>query len=150
MIPNGSEGIGHLAARIFGDLVPKAPDAYAMSDLAMIATLLGMAAEDYDRAADVLIADETEITAIFDAARPNIADPVLKARMASALVSPPEGYRVSQLSARADAAMRVLIDLHAWVEIAQDEGLLWAVELNGRIWRFLERHTERRAYHAAF
>ena len=150
MIPNGSEGIGHLAARIFGDLVPKAPDAYAMSDLAMIATLLGMAAEDYDRAADVLIADETEITAIFDAARPNIADTVLKARMASALAALPEGYRVSQLSARADAAMRVLIDLQGAVEIAQDEGSLWAVVLNCRIWRFLERHTERRAYHAAF
>lgn len=150
MIPNGSEGIGHLAARIFDDLVPKAPDAYAMSDLAMIATLLGMAAEDYDRAADVLLADEAELAELFDAAQPYSLNPVLQARMAAALASPPEGYRVSQLSARADTAMRVLIDLHEAIEIAQDEGSVWAVVLNGRIWRFLERHTERRAYQAAF
>ena len=150
MIPNGREGIGHLAARVFADLVPKASDAYSMSDLAMIATLLGMAAEDYDRAADVLLADEAEIAEIFDAATSSITDPVLLARMSSAFALPPRDYRVAQLSARADAAMRVLIDLHATVEIAQDAGAGWAEMLNGRIWRFLERHTERRAYHVAF
>jgi hypothetical protein len=150
MIPNGAEGIGHIVARIFGDLVPKASDAYAMSDLAMIATLLGMAAEDYDRAADVLLADEAEIVEIFDLARIHVVDEQLRQRMTGAIVGPPESYRVSQLSARVDAAMRVLIALHEAVEVAQESGAGWAEVLNGRIWSFLERHTERRAYHAAF
>ena len=150
MNPNGAEGIGHIAARIFGDLVPKASDAYAMSDLAMIATLLGMAAEDYDRAADVLLADEAEIVEIFDLARIHVVDEQLRQRMTGAIVGPPESYRVSRLSARVDAAMRVLIALHEAVEVAQESGAAWAEVLNGRIWRFLERHTERRAYHAAF
>lgn len=149
MIPRGSEGIAHLAARIMADLVPGAANAYSMSDLAMIATLMSMTAEDYDRAVEVLIADERDMCEIFSVARAHVADPTLGRRLEAAFRSPPENLRVSHLSARADGAMQVLIDLHALVETARDTGAHWADPLDRQIWSFLERHTERRAYHAA-
>jgi hypothetical protein len=149
MIPRGGEGVAHLGARIMADLVPRAVDAYSMSDLAIIATLVGLIAEDYDRAADVLLADEVDMRAIFAAAEANVTDPDLRRRLATSLATPPEGWRVSQLSERGDAAMRVLIDLHSVAETAMDAGEDWAVAINARIWTFLERHVDRRAYHAA-
>ncbi len=149
MIPRGGEGIGHLATRIAVDLIPKAADAYMAADLGMLASLLNMVAQDYDRAADVLLADTQDIEAIFAAAGPLIEDDALRRRMAATMSARPEGMRVHQLAAQADAATRVLIDLHAHVESAEAAGCDWAASLNRTIWTFLDAHVARRRYDTA-
>jgi len=150
MIPKGAEGIGHLATRLLTETMPKATDAYMAADLGMVAGLLGMVAQDYDRAAEVLMTDDAEIRALFDEAAGLPLGAKIKDRMAAALASRPAGFRISQLSEHMDTIMRVLIDLHAAVEDAAADGAAWAGPFDAKIWTFLENHVARHAYDSAF
>ncbi len=150
MIPHGAQGAGHLATRIAMDLIPKATDAYVISDLGMIAGLIGLVAQDYDRAAEVLTSDLERLRGLFAQAEPLIADPDLKARLAAARELRPVSLRISALSADADLALKVLIDLHAAVENAVDAGEPWAPGLDREIWTYLDEYVAKRTYNAAF
>jgi hypothetical protein len=146
MIPAGSGGVACLADRIRDDLIPRAPDAYTAGDLSFLMHMLAAVAADYDRAVDVFVTEHDLLTALFSAARPHIEDAGLAARIDAALVAKVEGLRTPVLSARADIALRLLIDLHAAVETAEDAGAPWARDLNDKIWCFLDGYVERRAY----
>jgi hypothetical protein len=146
MIPRGSQGVANLAARIAGDLIPKAGDAYTGYDLGLIATLIGMVAQDYDRGAAVLAAEQAALTPILREAAARLDDADLKERIAAALALPPPGLRVSELTARSDLSLRLLIDAHAAVETAAIAGETWAHDLDAQIWRFLDAQAQAQAY----
>ena len=150
MIPGGSAGVNSLAARILIDLIPKAADAYTMADLGMLAALVNMVGQDFDRAAQVLVSDLDEARAIFREAQPHIAEPDLGRRIAEVGATHPDSLAIPVLNAHADVAMRVLIDLHAAVEAAMDRGDDWAPALDRRIWAFLDEYVAKRAYDSAF
>ncbi len=150
MIPRGSEGVRHLATRVVADLIPKAVDAYTAADLGLTTALLDMVAQDYDRAVEVLVADQDDMRALFEAALGSIDDVALAARMSAAIAARPASLRVKDQSALADIAMRVLIDLQAYAEDAEARGEAWASALNLKIWTFLDAHVARRAYDSAF
>jgi hypothetical protein len=150
MIPNGAAGVDSLAARILFDLIPKATDAYTMADLGMLAGLVRMVGQDFDRAAQVLASDLEAARAIFQEAAPHIRNEDLKRRLAEAAASRPESLAIPVLNTHADIAMRVLIDLHATVEDALEAGADWAPALDRRIWGFLDEYVAKRAYDSAF
>jgi hypothetical protein len=149
MIPKGSEGIGHLAHRLMVDLLPKAATPYAGADLAMIAQLLALVGQDYDRAVDVMILEHGEICEILRDSEPRLGDPHWSRRIQSVLAATPSSFRVQALTARADIALQALIDLQARIEEEEAGGASWAAALNRRIWRFLEGHVERHSYQLA-
>ncbi len=109
-----------------------------------------MVAQDYDRAVEVLVADQSDMRALFEAALGSIDDAALAARMSAAITARPASLHVKDQSAQADIAMRVLIDLHAYVEDAEARGEARASALNLKIWTFLDVHVARRAYDSAF
>jgi hypothetical protein len=150
MIPGASQGVDNLIARVMIDLIPKATDAYTIADLGMIAGLLKMVGQDFDRAAEVLTSDLEATRAILREAEPHIGDPNMKRRMAEVIASRPESLAIPNLNAHADVAMRVLIDLHAAVEDAVDAGAAWAPALDRRLWAFLDEYVAKRAYDSAF
>ena len=150
MIPAGSAAVDSLAMRILIDLIPKAADAYTMADLGMLAGLVRMVGQDFDRAADVLVSDLEAARAIFREAATNIEDEDLRRRMADAVAARPESLMIPVLNAHADTAMRVLIDLHAATEDAMAAGADWAPALDRRIWAFLDEYVAKRAYDSAF
>ena len=150
MIPKGAAGIDHLATRMVTGLLPKAADAYMGADIGLLSALVRLVAQDYDRAADVLMSDIEAAAAIFRDAAPDIADQDLKRRMAEAAAWRPHSLKVGALSAHADTVLRVLIDLHAAVEAAADDGAEWAPALDRRIWVFLDEYVAKRAYDSAF
>ena len=143
MIPKGSAGIAHIAGRIVQDLMPRAGDLYMATDLAYLSLLLGMVAQDYDRAADVLVTEERELVAILRKASAHLSDEGLRKRIAAALEQTPTILRVSELTAHSDTLLRLLIDVH---EVVETDSAAWARELDGEIWRFLESHAAQRAY----
>src|SRR5579859_4638446 len=98
------------------DLMPKAADAYMAADIGMLAGLVRLVAQDFDRAAEVMMSDVEAAAAIFRDAAPDIADQDLKRRMAEAAAWRPASLRIEALSAHADTVLRILIDLHAAVE----------------------------------
>jgi hypothetical protein len=146
MIPKGTAGIENISARILGNLLPKMDDAYTIADLAIMANLVGMVGQDFDRAADVLISDHKDITEILRDALPHIKDKSLRQRMEATLAAEVPSFRVEALNARGDIAMRVLIDVQDAVEQAQGSGAPWAAALDSRIWKFLDAYVARRAY----
>jgi len=143
MIPKGSGGIAHIAGRIVQDLMPRAGDVYMATDLIYLSLLLGMVAEDYDRATDVLVTEERELVAILGKASAHMKDEGLRKRIAAALEKKPASLRVSDLTARSDTLLRLLIEVH---EAVETNDAAWARELDGEIWRFLEKHASLRAY----
>jgi hypothetical protein len=150
MIPGASQGVDNLVARVMIDLIPKATDAYTVADLAMIAQLLKMVGQDFDRAAEVLMSDLEATRGIFREADGHIEDADVKRRMAEVVASRPESLAIPVLNVHADVAMRVLIDVHAAVEAAQEAGADWAAALDRRIWVFLDEYVAKRAYDSTF
>jgi hypothetical protein len=149
MIPRGSEAIRHLVMRIAMDQIPKAADAYTATDLGFITALLGMVAQDYDRAAEVFVSEHAALRPIFNAAAAHLDDDDLATRIEAALELEAPSLRVSDLAARSDITMRLLIDIHAAVEVAAVAGAPWARDLDASIWRFLETHVTSHAYDVA-
>jgi hypothetical protein len=149
MIPRGSEAIRHLVTRIAQDLMPKATDAYTATDLGLFTALLGLVAQDYDRAAEVLVSEHAALMPLLSQAAPYLDDPALKARIAEALAAPAPSLRISALTARSDAALKLLIDVHAAVEDAVEDGAAWASTLDSELWRFLEAHVAAHSYESA-
>lgn len=141
MIPKASAAINNIVARIATDLAPRAPDAYAASDLGFISVLLMVVGQDFDRAADVLVTEHDEISALLAAARPHLPD--LADQIDAALAHAAPSLRIPDLNARADVTLTALIAVHAAVEIRTED---WAQALNLRIWRFLDGFAARRAY----
>lgn len=150
MIPRGAEAIRHLVARVAMDLMPRAPDAYTQADLGYITALMGMIAQDYDRAAAVQSADYEAMRPILGHAAERLDDAALRQRIADVLAAPQPSLHVSALTARTDAALAVLIDAHAAVEEAEAAGAGWAAELDDEIWRFLQAHVAAHAYDVPF
>lgn len=149
MIPRGSDAIRHLVARVAQDLIPKAHDAYTATDLGYFTVLMGMIAQDYDRAAEVLVCEHAALQPVLREAALHIDDAGLKARIAQALAAQTPSLRIGDLTARSDANLKLLIDLQAAIEEAEAGGADWARTINGEIWRFLEAHVAARAYEAA-
>ncbi|MBR0799645.1 hypothetical protein JQ615_30165 [Bradyrhizobium jicamae] len=149
MIPRGAEAIGRLAQRITNDLIPKAPDAYTIADLGLITALLGMIAQDFDRAADLLVSQHEAVCPILREAAARMAGSDLASRIEATLAQAPTSLRISDLSARSDATLRLMIEAHAAVEVAADAGANWAKRLDEAIWRFLEAQTAAEAYQVA-
>jgi hypothetical protein len=149
MIPRGSEAIRHLVTRIALDLMPKATDAYTATDLGLFTALLGLVAQDYDRAAEVLVTEHAALAPILSQAAVHLDDADLKARIAEALAAPAPSLRISALTARSDVTLKLLIDVHAAVEAAEAQGAVWAPALDGEIWRFLEAHVAAHSYESA-
>jgi len=149
MIPNAARGVSHIAARIAKDLVAKAPDAYFAADLAYITGLLSMIGQDYNRAAEVFTSEHALICEILGEAEPHIASGELRTRIAGARALETPSLRIPDLAARADREMKVLIDVHAAVEAAEENQEAWARPMNKKIWCFLERFVANRAYEVA-
>jgi len=148
MIPRGSEGIANLATRVGLHLIPSAPDAYTAADLGMMTMLLGLVAQDYDRAADVLVGERAALEPLFRKAATRL--PTLAARIGEALGAEAPSLKVHDLTARSDIDLKLLIDIQAAVEGATGADAEWATALDAEIWGFLEAHVAARAYEAAF
>jgi hypothetical protein len=149
MIPRGSEAIRHLVTRVAQDLIPKARDAYTAADLGYFTVLMGMVAQDYDRAADVLVSEHAALQLILREGARHLDDADLKTRIAEGLATEAPTLLVGDLTARSDVTLKLLIQLHAAIEVAEADGADWARTVNGEIWRFLEAHVAAHAYEAA-
>lgn len=146
MIPKASKGIANLAARIGEGLAAQAGDAYLATDLRLSAALISMIAQDYDRAADVLIAEHAPVVELLRQSLPHIADEGLADQVRQAIAFELRSHRVADLNERADQIMKALIKVHEAADRANERHEPWAHAFNLQIWSFLERWSAARAY----
>ncbi len=116
---------------------------YALGDAKMVAAMAIILAQEVDRAADVLIAENAALRGLFGKAVAQISGD-LADRVALAAASRDADFKVSTLEAGNAALRALLIDLHAMVEEHPEP---WATALNREIWAILLHGAERRMLH---
>lgn len=124
------------------NILPALGTDYVAGSAGTIGVGLNLAAQEFDRAADVLVADNQEIRALFAEASELLPDAKLTARLREAATSRDASFRVSELSRNNDTLNELLIELHTRVEELQSPP---AKKIEGKILKHLEASADRRS-----
>ena len=122
-------------------VIPAISPVYHQGTIGMIASMLAIAAEEWDRAASRRIEENIAIRAIFKSAANSVASSELRARLESLAKGVDADFRVSTLEKSNCELRAALIELHAAIENTPGAR---AREIEGEIWRELVKSTERR------
>jgi hypothetical protein len=139
--PDENLVLADFAARFAGEIAPQVQPAYLASAIGMSAGILGMIAEDWDRAAARRVEENRAIRRLFQLAAGLTLEPALAARLAALGQTNDDDLRLSALEAGNEALRAALIALHTAVE-GMDGGP--AKALNDAIWAELSASTLRR------
>jgi len=139
--PDENLVLADFAARFGGEIAPQVQPAYLAAAIGMSAGILGMIAEDWDRAAARRVEENRAVRGLFADAAALGLEPGLASRLAALAEGNDDDLRLSALEAGNEALRAALIELHAAVE-AMDGAA--AKALNDAIWRELAASTERR------
>lgn len=115
---------------------------YLAGSTGTIGVGLNLAAQEFDRAADLLVTDNRELRALFAAASESLEDAKLTARLREAATSRDASFRISELSHNNDTLNELLIELHTHVEELPGPP---AQEMEGRILKHLRASASRRS-----
>ena len=123
--------------------LPMLDTEHAQSNMGLTAMMLGMVAEEFDRAAHRRIEENRELRKIFSAAVTVVTDEDLKKRLQAASENKTNDYTVKTLDKLNCELLEVLIDLHAHVEELEGED---ARKINDAIWDEMEKAVKRREF----
>ena len=126
---------------LIGDVAPHLSAEYSMGHVGIMGLMLHMTAEVYDRAADIRLAENREMRALFGQAAALVEDGALKAKLTRAAEGRDVSFRISALEENNAALAALLIELQAHVEGSDAP---WAAGLEARIWDHLVATMERR------
>lgn len=141
MKPEVDVVLGGFLGTLLTEIAPQLGGEYSLGSVGIIAMTIGMAAQEFDRAADIRIAENREMRALFAEAAPLVEDSGLRARLSQAAASSDTSFRVSALNAANDALAALLIELQAAVEESQAG---WARGFEAKLWNYLVAAAERR------
>ena len=142
MKPGVDYALRTLAATLLTDVAPNVTVDYGRASAEFIAALMIVAAEDYDRAADVRVEENRAMREIFRDAAAIVPETALKAKLEAAALGEEASLRVSALDQTNDALKRILIELHEYVDGRPEP---WADRIDRMIWRELRASATRRA-----
>jgi hypothetical protein len=133
---------GDLLARV----APAVGSSYHQGTVGMVATLLAIAAEEWDRAASRRIEENAAIRVLFREAAPVVQNSALSQRLTELAAADERDFRVSALEANNCALRAALIDLQSYAENEKGPD---ARRVEDEIWKELVKSTERRRLIAA-
>ena len=139
MKPEVGQILGLSAQQLMGALAPLLPTGYAQGAAALTSFMLILSAEEYERAADIRVADNSDIRALFQEMAPRISDAALKQKLEAAAASRDPSLKISALDEVNYELRRLLIALHAHIETLKDSRAS-----EKRIWAVLKASAERR------
>jgi len=131
-----------LMTKLLLEVAPAVGDAYVRSNVEAMGMLLAAAAEEFDRAAEIRVAENRSMRAILLAAAEHVCAAELRRRLIAAAEEPEPSLRIGDLNAANDRLRALVIELHALVENREEE---WARRIDGMIWGELEASARRRA-----
>jgi len=112
--------------------------AFAAGQAGLIGLVLGMSAAEYDRAAEVRVAENADLRALFAELAKDAPDAVLRGKLETSASSKDESLRISALNHANDALRRLLTE--AMID-AESRG---AKASERRIWTVLQAMAARR------
>lgn len=122
-------------------VIPEIGSAYHQGTIGMMASMLLMAADEWDRAASRRVEENARLREIFAASAPVVTDSALRDRIVALAATRDDDLRVSALEKNNCDLRAALIDLHAHVEALEGAA---ARRVEEEIWRELAKSTERR------
>jgi hypothetical protein len=122
-------------------VIPAIGPSYHQGTVGMIANLLAIVSEEWDRAASRRIEENDRLRELFRQAAPAVNDPVLRSRIFQLAKTGDRDFRISALENNNCALRAALIELHAHVE---SQTSAEARKVEDAIWDELAKSTERR------
>jgi len=141
MKPEADQVLNTSAFQLLTGVAPLLPAGYPQGTASLIAMLSMMAAQEYERGADIRAAENDDMRRLFAALAPEVADDSLKSRLLAAAEAKDTSLTISALDAANYDLRRLLIELQAHVE--QQPGAQ-AREAERRIWAVLKAAADRR------
>jgi hypothetical protein len=141
MRPEVDQILGLSAGQLLAGIAPLLPASYEQGTASLIAFMMMLSAQEYDRAADIRAVENTELRALLDELAPLIADAQLKSALLEAAPTKDVSLTVSVLNAANHELRRLLIALQTQVE--QMPGAK-ARAAERRIWDVLRASAARR------
>ena len=122
-------------------VVPAIGSAFQQGTAAMIATMLLMVADEWDRGASRLVEENARLRELFAAAASHVKAPLLQGRLLELVETTDNDLRIAALEVANSKLRSALIDLHAHVELQSGPE---ARGIEASIWRELMESTKRR------
>jgi hypothetical protein len=138
MKPEVDQILGLSAGQLAGSLAPLLPGTFEMGSASLLGIMMMLSAQEYDRAADIRVAENTDMRTLFKECAPLIDDAVLKTKLQRASQTRDNSLKISMLNSENVELRRVLIALQAHCE---DKGLR---DVEKQIWVVLKASAERR------
>ncbi len=129
------------AADLVMRVAPAISPAYHQGTIAMIATMLAIAGEEWDRGASWRVEENKRLRELFREAAPVVKDTGLRMKLDELIETRDDDLRISALTANNSALRAGLIELHRYVESMESAG---ARRVEAAIWKELLASTERR------
>jgi hypothetical protein len=132
-----------LSMTLLAQIAPAVGVDYLQRNTFIAAMMLGMATEEWDRAAARRVEENAALRALFRDASTELTDAALRARLEEASRGADTDLRLGALDAANQLLRGLLIELHVAVEALDTPG---ARRLDAAIWTELRRSTERRTF----
>jgi len=129
------------ASQLMTQLVPLLPSGYAQGSASLLSVMMTLAAQEYDRAAEIRVAENADMRALFGELAPLISDPALRTDLQRAATQKDASLTISALNTSNAEFRRLLIALQAHMEEAA--GIV-ARTAEARIWEVLKASAARR------
>lgn len=143
MRPSGEHILQTVANALITEYVPAMAAEKAQAEIGLFALLIGVVAEEMERAAARRVEENRELRRLFSGSLAAVADEALRGRLRQAAEGEETDYKVSALDKVNCELLELLIELHRHVEELEGEGAR-AVERD--IWKVLENWARRREF----
>ena len=141
MKPEADQVLNTSAFQLLMNVAPLLPPGYPQGTASLIAMLSMMAAQEYERGADIRVAENNDMRSLFADVAAVAADEPLKARLREAAETKDTSLAISALDAANYDLRRLLTELQAHLE--QQSGAA-ARDAERRIWVVLKAAANRR------
>jgi hypothetical protein len=138
MKPDAQDILNKSADQLMGQLAPALNAQYSQGSAAVMALLMKFAGKEYERGADIRVAENADLRALFVELAPRVGDATLRKQVESAAATRDTSLAISALNTTNRDLRRVLIALQVWIE---DNGTR---EDQQRIWSVLKASADRR------
>jgi len=141
MKPEVDQILGLSAGQLLGGIAPLLPAGYAQGTTSLVAFMMILSAQEYERGADIRATENGELRALFKSLAPLVRDKALQAQLDAAAAATDSSLKISVLDTANYELRRLLISLHIHMESQEGEEARAAEK---RIWQILRAMADRR------
>ena len=141
MKPEVDQILNLSAGQLMAGTVPLLPNSFAQGSTSLLGILMLLAAQEYERGADIRARENADMRALFKELSPHVADKKLKAQLEEAAASSDASLLISTLDNNNVHLRRLLIAVHIYLEEQAGDA---ARAGERRIWDVLGASAERR------